>query len=100
MVAQYYPRQPEGSRADIRAKGVWREGRWTIEWARKLQTGHDDDVAFVPGQSYDFVVSCYEMAASEVHPEWSQPLYKAGDAFDLLRLRIATGDERVAGRER
>lgn len=45
-IAQFQKRTPEGSRADIRAKGVWREGRWTIEFARPLNTGHPDDIQF------------------------------------------------------
>ncbi|ETW96104.1 MAG: hypothetical protein ETSY1_27970 [Candidatus Entotheonella factor] len=89
---KYYPRQPQGSRADIRAKGRWEAGHWTIEWARKLQTGHDDDLALIPGQTYLFGVSCYEIAGDQVHAKWFQPLYRAGDVFDRLLLRIAEKD--------
>ncbi len=38
---------PKGSVADVRAKGVWRDGRWYLEMARKLDTGHEDD-AVIP----------------------------------------------------
>jgi hypothetical protein len=93
VLAKYYPRQPSGSRADIRAKGVWQAGRWTVEWSRKLQTGYDDDIAFVPGQVYLFAVSCYEMAADQVHPQWLQPLYRTGDVFDRLLLRLDTKEQ-------
>lgn len=92
MLPKYYPRQPQGSHADIRAKGVWHDGRWTIEWRRKLHTGHDDDIAFAPGHTYLFAVSCYEMTAVEVNPAWSQPLYRSGDAFDRLLLTIPGKD--------
>ncbi len=92
ILPKYYPRQPQGSRADIRAKGVWDNGAWNIEWARKLQTGHDDDIAFIPGQTYLFAVSCYEIAGDEVHAKWFQPLYRAGDVFDRLLLRVAEKD--------
>lgn len=33
-----------GSLIDVTARGVWREGFWSLELSRKLQTGHDDDV--------------------------------------------------------
>jgi hypothetical protein len=89
VVPRFSPRSPQGSRADIRAKGRWHDGKWTIELARKLDTGHDDDIVFVPGGRYLFAVSCYEMAHSKVNPTWAQPLYRSGDAFDRLFLNVA-----------
>lgn len=35
-----------GSRDDIGGKGVWQDGRWTVEMERKLNTGHGDDIQF------------------------------------------------------
>ena len=35
-----------GDRADIRAKGAWRQGRWTLEVRRALDTKSQYDVAF------------------------------------------------------
>ena len=92
IVSRYESRVPEGSRADIRARGRWHDGYWSIEFARRLDTGHDDDIAFVPNQVYLFAISCYEMAGGKVQPLWSQPLYKTGDAFDRLLLRIVSKD--------
>lgn len=43
--------QSRGSRADVKAQGVWREGIWTVEFERNLDTGDADDVRFVPGKS-------------------------------------------------
>lgn len=40
---------PKGSIADVRAKGMWRDGRWYLELARKLDTGHQDD-AVIPSK--------------------------------------------------
>ncbi|MDP6636873.1 MAG: ethylbenzene dehydrogenase-related protein [Phycisphaerae bacterium] len=85
---RFINRQPTGSRADVSARGCWREGGWTVEFARKLDTGHDDDVAFTAGGRYLFIVSCYEMSGDTVHPEWSQPLYRTGDGFDRIVLEI------------
>ena len=36
--------EPEGSIADVSAKGVWKDGFWTLEFKRKLNTGYKDDV--------------------------------------------------------
>jgi hypothetical protein len=42
---RFYPREPTGSLADVRARGVWEEGHWTVELTRTLATGQADDVA-------------------------------------------------------
>ncbi|MCL4371353.1 MAG: ethylbenzene dehydrogenase-related protein [Chloroflexi bacterium] len=39
---------------DIQAKGAWMDGVWTVEFARKMDTGHWDDVKFDPAGQYDF----------------------------------------------
>ncbi len=87
-IGLYYPRQPEGSRADVVGKGRWQNGYWTIEACRQLNTEHDDDIQFETGKEYPFVVTLYEMACSAVEPEWWQPLYRTGNAFDRLILSI------------
>lgn len=86
---QFAARQPSGSRGDVRAKGVWSKGQWTIEFGRKLNTGHDDDVVFQHGAAHLFAVATYAMALDTPHPEWSRPLYRTGDAFDRLLLSVA-----------
>lgn len=59
VVAQYEAREPEGSRADVKAKGVWQKGTWTVEFGRKLHTGNSDDIQFTAdsAKSYLFGVS-------------------------------------------
>ena len=42
-VDSYQPSEPGGSRADVRGKGVHDGTGWTLEMARKLNTGHADD---------------------------------------------------------
>lgn len=44
----FYPLETKwgGSRDDIAAKGIWNNGRWTVEMARRLDTGHSDDIQF------------------------------------------------------
>ncbi len=36
-------REPKGSRADIKGKGFWKDGKWKVEMRRLLDTGNDDD---------------------------------------------------------
>ncbi len=88
VLGKYRPRPPEGSRADVRGKGVWDDGRWVIEIRRKLDTGHEDDLSMKVGGEYLFAVCCYEMAATGINHDWTQPLYRTGDAFDRLLLKI------------
>ena len=50
VLPRFYNTVPSGSVADVDAVGVWREGEYTIEMARKLDTGHKDDIVFKPGE--------------------------------------------------
>nr|WP_320049453.1 ethylbenzene dehydrogenase-related protein [uncultured Desulfuromonas sp.] len=77
---------PTGSRADVRAKGVWHDGHWTIEFSRALDTGHSDDLQFSPERSYRFGVSRYEIAGRDSEPQSEQPLYGCGEVGELIDL--------------
>ncbi len=59
--------EPRGSIADVRAKGIWQNGRWVLEMARKLDTGHDDDVVFPANGEVPFAVAAFNDVASEHH---------------------------------
>ena len=39
--------KPSGSRVDLQGYGKWKDGWWTLEFERKLDTGYDDDVQFM-----------------------------------------------------
>ncbi len=80
---------PSGSRADIKAKGVWLDGKWTIEFGRALNTGNPDDVPFTISENYTFGVSRYEIAGREPNKALSQPLYGAGDVSEALTLKFS-----------
>ena len=54
VMRHFENREPNGSRADIKAKGLWNNGQWCIEFQRKLQTGNTDDVQFDLGKTYQF----------------------------------------------
>ncbi len=59
-VPQYLPGTPSGSAADVRAKGVWANGWWTLELERRLDTGHPDDTPFDPARTYRMAVSTHD----------------------------------------
>jgi hypothetical protein len=89
IVHRYTSRQPQSSRADVKAKGVWKDGRWTIEFARDLITGNDDDVNFQNlDTSYGFGVSRYEIAGRPPEKNSEQPLFGSGNITEMLTLEF------------
>ncbi len=85
----YSHQPPKGSRGDVKAKGMWRDGRWTIEFTRKMATKHLDDNQFQIDRSYQFGISRHEIAGREIDPKQSQPLYGAGDTSENLILKFS-----------
>ncbi len=77
---------PRGSRADVKAKGIWRDGLWTIEFQRALDTSHDDDIPFDPSKSYTLGLSRYEIAGRSEDPNPDQPLFGTGDIHQPVIL--------------
>lgn len=59
-VLRYLGGTPTGSAADVQAKGSWAAGRWTVEFARKLDTGHADDTPLKPSGTYKMAVSVHD----------------------------------------
>lgn len=88
-VPQYKNRRPDGSRADIEAKGLWHNGKWTIEFSRKLNTGNDDDLQFDPRERYLFGLSRYEIAGRKPDHRLTQPLHGSGDTSEMLYLQFS-----------
>ncbi|MCB1743294.1 MAG: hypothetical protein KDK91_23160 [Gammaproteobacteria bacterium] len=56
-----------GSIADVRARGVWADGYWTVEIERALDTGHADDVRFVPGQRVAAGIAVFNATGNDDH---------------------------------
>ncbi len=57
LVSQYVVSREDaaGSAADNKqAKGVWKDGMWTVVWARKLNLTNPDDKALKEGKVYNF----------------------------------------------
>ncbi len=70
---------PRGSIADVRAKGVWRDGRWYLEMARKLDTGHEDDTAIPASGRILFAVAVLNDVDNERHSVSETWLLQTGD---------------------
>jgi len=89
LVDRYPTAKPEGSRADVHAKGVWNGGFRTVEYARALNTGHDDDLQFDPasGKAYLFGVSIFSLYGRP-HIENSPNYYGRGRISEPLRLKF------------
>ena len=60
-------RNPSGSIADIRAKGVWKGGMWTVVMKRKLSTGNPDDVKFSSGKSVKGGIAVFDQSGNDRH---------------------------------
>ncbi|MBT3402549.1 MAG: hypothetical protein HN421_02470 [Gammaproteobacteria bacterium] len=87
-VAGIKQRSPQGSRADVRAKGHWKNGYWTIEFARALDTGHGDDILLSRERRAQFGISRYEVAGREPNPTLDQPLAGSGEVGETLFLQL------------
>ncbi len=77
---------PTGSRADIKAKGVWQDGEWIIEFQRALNTGHNDDLALELDKKYTLGLSRLEIAGRLPDPKADKPLYGSGDIHQAIIL--------------
>ena len=88
ILPRYTLMEPTGSRSNVRAKGIWHNGTWTIEFKRKLVTGNRDDIQFTPGQKYLFGVSRFEIAGRKPNAKLSEPLYGTGDVNETLWLEF------------
>ncbi len=60
VVPSYKPSRAAGSRADVQARGRWQDGRWTVEFSRRLDTGHDDDRPLRPGERVAVALGLYD----------------------------------------
>ncbi len=59
-VPKYVVGTPSGSAADVRAKGVWKDGRWTVELSRKLATGYADDTTLDASRTYRIGLAVFD----------------------------------------
>lgn len=67
-IPRYLPnKEAKGSVADIKSAAVWADNTWTLELSRKLNTGHDDDVALKKGASYKAGVAVFNHTGDDHH---------------------------------
>jgi hypothetical protein len=67
LVPQYSAEKPDGSAADVQAKGRWKDGVWSVEFSRALKTGHADDCVLEPGGRILFSVACFDHVEEDDH---------------------------------
>jgi hypothetical protein len=63
LVSQYVVSREDaaGSAADNKeAKGVWKDGKWTVVWARKLNLSNPDDKALQEGKTYNIAFAVHD----------------------------------------
>jgi len=63
LVSQYVVSREDaaGSAADNKnAKGAWKDGTWTVVWARKLNLTNPDDKALKEGKAYNFAFAVHD----------------------------------------
>ncbi len=87
VAIRYQPAQPDGSRADINAKGRWVSGFWVVEFCRKLQTGHADDIQFSMEKKPLFGVSIFSLYGNNLDVT-SPNFYGMGRISEPLRLNF------------
>jgi len=62
-IAGIVVRPPTGDRADIKGKAVYKDGMWTLEYGRKLDTGSKYDVQFTDmKKEYSFGTAIFDNA--------------------------------------
>lgn len=88
IIPRFILQDPTQSRKDVKAKGIWNDGKWVIEFCRDLMTGNEDDIQFSlkSGKKYQFGISRYEIGGLKPDPKLSQPLFGCGDVSENLML--------------
>ena len=56
-----------GSVTDVQAQGVWKNGRWTLELSRKLNTGNPDDAVFGAGSVLRGGIAVFDHSGDDDH---------------------------------
>jgi hypothetical protein len=64
---KYAARRPSGSAADVRARGAWRAGWWTVELSRDLSTGQPDDRDLAGLAEIPFAIAVLDRAEDDDH---------------------------------
>ncbi|MFM2318336.1 MAG: hypothetical protein RLZZ215_957 [Pseudomonadota bacterium] len=68
LMIKYIPRASlaKGT-GDVKAKGIWKDGRWYLEQSRKLDTQQADDVRFNLGETIKGAIAVFDHDDNEHH---------------------------------
>ncbi len=58
---------PSGSQADVRARGSWKDGIWSVEFARRFDTGYEDDAPIAKDNITKFSIAVFDESEGQVH---------------------------------
>lgn len=58
---------PTGSVTDVKCSGVWKDGKWSLEVRRKLNTGNPDDIAFAEGMTVRAGLAVFDHTGDDNH---------------------------------
>ena len=67
MPKYLFSQNPKGSVVDVKAKGVWRNGMWMLELKRKLNTGNEDDIAFIEKSTVKSGIGIFNSSEADDH---------------------------------
>ncbi|MGB9772756.1 MAG: ethylbenzene dehydrogenase-related protein [Bacteroidota bacterium] len=90
VVPERIVKPPTGSRGDVQAAALWKDGVWYVELKRALNTGNADDAQFVMNQTMTFGIALMDNGGGEVH--WTQ-----GSVLNKLGVGTTVGVEKIAG---
>ena len=89
VVPERIVKPPTGSRGDVQAAGLWKDGVWYVETKRALSTGNADDAQFTLNQDVTFAISLMDNSGGAAH--WGQ-----GSVLNKLGVGTIVDVERVA----
>lgn len=67
------PSKPSGSRFDVKALSRYADGEWAVMLYRRLDTGNEDDVVFLPSRNYSFAIAVFDDSGDD-HSKATLPL--------------------------
>lgn len=89
VLPQYVLRDPDGSAADVMANSSYKDGVWTIELRRRLNTGNPDDKALAEGNTYDIGIAIHDDHVSNRRHYVTFPMKLGmGVAGDIQAVRV------------
>ncbi|MDO8727584.1 MAG: ethylbenzene dehydrogenase-related protein [Candidatus Methanoperedens sp.] len=91
-IAGIVVKPPTGDRADIKGKAIYKDGTWTLEYGRKINTGSQYDVQFADmKKEYSFGTAIFDNAQTRHSYETGvSKLIFAGQATPIMTTKAPT----------